>query len=410
MKKLIRLFKFLLPHQSERLFQWRGLSPLGEIKSGLIAARSRVEAQKKLRSQTIILKKLSAYRSLTRDLQLRDIALMLQQLSRIMNTGISLIQALQILTTCQIHPKLIILVAKLQTDLESGASFSEALSCHPQWFDPMICALINLGEKTGQLCLIVERIAQYKNNNHLTKQKIKTLLTYPTIVIIMAAIVTIYLLITVVPQLQTFFNQAHQPLPASTRLMLTLSIGVKDHGIFGVFLGAVTIFYLKTAYRRWFKLRHWVDKGLIHLPIMGKLCHSIYLARAFHALAIAQQASLPLPDALQLIADISGNVCYQQAFLQIRTALQQGESLRSAVVQTKLFPKLVEQLLNLGEESGTLSLLVMDLADYYTQTLEDHLQRLSRSIEPLLMIILGLIIGGLILALYLPIIQLGAIL
>lgn len=392
------------------MFHWTGLTPLGEIKSGHIAARNRSAAKQKLRTQTIIIKKLSSSWVFGRALRSTDITHMLQQLSRIMQTGISLIQALQVLISCQSHPKIVALLAKIQWDLESGASFAETLARHPRWFDPMVCAFIHLGEKTGAISTIIERIASHQSKNHALKQQFKTLLMYPTVVIMMAGIVTVYLLLTVVPQLQMFFQHAHQPLPSTTLLLLTFATWIKHYGILSCCVGIASSLYLKIAYRHFLHLQHWVDSCLLGIPVIGHVCRATYLARAFHALALAQQASLPLPDGLQWIALITGNLCYKQAFLKIRSALQQGESLRSAIVQTKQFPELVVQILSLGEESGTLSVLLSDLAQYYTQTVEDSLQRLSRCVEPILMLLLGLIIGGLILSLYLPMIQLGAVL
>lgn len=411
MKKLTHSFKqFLLLYQSERLFHWTGLSPLGEIKTGHIAARNRSDAQQKLRSQTLIIKKLSYSFGFRRALRASDITQMLQQLARIMQTGISLLQALQVLASCQAHPKIITLLAKLQWDLESGTSFAEALSHHPRWFDPIVCAFIQLGEKTGTINSIIERIAEHKNKQQALKQQIKMLLLYPTVVLLMAGLVTVYLLVTVMPQLQLFFQQAHQPLPATTQLLLTIATWIKHYGIVSCWIGIASTLYLKFAYRHFFHLRNWIDHGLLRLPGIGQLCRAMYLARAFQALTIAQQASLPLPDGLQWIALITGNQCYKQAFLHIRSALQQGESLRTAIVQTQSFPEVVVQILSLGEESGTLSVLLNDLAQYYTQTVEDSLQRLSRVGEPILMLLLGIMIGGLILSLYLPMIQLGAVL
>ena len=411
MKKLILSFKhFLLLHQPERHFHWSGLSRLGEIKTGQITARNRRDAQQKLQSQNLVIKKLSTSFGYRRALRACDITHMLQQLARIMQTGISLHQALQVLISCQTHPQIRVLLAKLQCNLESGASLAETLTHHPRWFDPMVCAFIALGERTGTLSLIIERIADQKTKQHALKQQIKTLLLYPIVVMVMAGLVTVYLLITVVPQLQLFFQQAHQPLPASTQLLLTIASWLKQYGLISFCLGIASVLYLKFAYRQFYQLQHGIDNGLLKMPILGPLCRALYLARAFQALAIAQHASLPLPDGLQWIAMITGNLCYKQAFLHIRSALQQGESLRTAIIQTQFFPELVVQILSLGEESGTLSVLLNDLAHYYSQMVEDKLQHLSRVGEPLLMLLLGVMIGSVILSLYLPMIQLGAVL
>ena len=331
-------------------------------------------------------------------------------MARILQTGITLIQTLDILSTCQSHPKMVLMMNRLQWDLQSGSSLAEALANHPRWFDPMVCALIHLGERSGSIPHILEQISLQQSKHHAIKQQLTTLIIYPTIVISMAVIVTVYLLITVMPELQTFFQNAHQPLPSTTLLLIHFANWLKHYGFLSCFIGMTGILYLKMSYRHSVYLQQLGDRYLLRIPGIGHLCRAMYLARAFHALAIAQRASLPLPDGLQWIALITGNFCYKQAFFQIRSALQQGESLRSAIVQTKIFPELVVQILSLGEESGTLSVHLEDLAQYYSQMVDDALQRLSRGVEPVLMIILGLVIGSLILSIYLPMIQLGALL
>lgn len=396
--------------QSDRIFHWTGLSGLGECHSGKIVAKSRKEAQQLLRTQTIIIKKITSQYSWPHILRSTDITQMLQQLSRLLHTGIGLSQALQVLRTCQSHPKIVTLVHQIQWELASGSSLAEVLNHYPRWFDPFVCALVHLGERTGELNAILEKICQQQNKNHALRQHLKTLIMYPMIVLLMASITTIYLLVTVVPQLQTFFLHAKQALPWSTALLLSCSAWLQHYGMLGLGLWLSLCGYFKIAYQQGRTVQKWWDKWLLQLPMVGSLYQALHLSRAFYALSITQQSSLPLPDALQWIASITSNFYYKQAFLQIRHSVEQGESLRSAILQTQLFPELVVQLLSLGEESGSLGFLLEDLAQYYNQTAEDTIQRLSRCIEPMLMIILGLILGGLILSIYLPMIQLGALL
>ncbi len=346
----------------------------------------------------------------TRALQPRDIAHWMQQLSRLMHTGLSLIQALHILASCQTHPKMLAMMHNIQCDLESGSSFAEALQKHPSCFDSLVCALINLGERSGNVSAMIAQIAVTQSKNIALKQQLKTLLIYPITVLGITSIVTVYLLLTVVPQLQSLFQHVQAPLPWATLCLLALAAWIKTYGLLALGISCLSIVYIRTAYRHFPTLRHLRDKWLLHLPGIGPLYRALYMTRSFHALAIASQASLPLPDALQWIALIAGNTYYKRAFLHIRSALQQGESMRSAVMQTRLFPELVIQMLGLGEESGTLPTLLADLAHYYAQTIEQTIQHLARYIEPILMIVLGLLIGGLILSMYLPMIQLGALL
>ena len=411
----MKRFMLILKHQiekiypAERLFHWTGLTPLGETKSGHIKANNRAAAKQALRAQTVIIKSISSRFHWATPLRQHDITLMLQQLARIMQTRITLIQALHILLSCQTHPTLWHILSQIQRDLASGASFTEALQHHPRWFDPLVCALVHLGERTCILSQIMEQIVMHRNKHHKLKQQFKTILMYPCTVIVLAGIVTAYLLLTVVPQLQTFFQHAHQPLPWSTALLIGFAAWIKTYGSYLSCIIVASILYLKNAYQHTIALRRRIDKWVLVIPKTGILCQSLYLARAFQALAMTQQASLPLPDGLQWVALITGNFCYKQAFLHMQRAVQQGDSLRSAILQTKVFPELVVQILSLGEESGTLPILLNDLSHYYTQTVEDSIQQLSGCIEPALMIVLGLIVGGLILCMYLPMIQLGSL-
>lgn len=408
MKKFLQLLK-QNTFRYERIFYWTGLSQYGELKSGHITAYTHKEAKQKLQAQTVIIKTLASLRW-PRGLHAADITQWLQQLARILRTGLSLQQALQTLSAFQSHPKMVTLVHRIQKDLDSGISFSESLARHPRWFDPILCALLRLGEYTGTMSTLIEQITVQRSKNQAIKQQFQTLMLYPLTVIAMAIIVTIYMLMTIVPQLQTFFQHAHQSLPWSTKILLAVTNWLKTYGLFSLSISIISILYLKYAYPYFVSLQRFIDRCILSMPGLSPLFHAHYLSRSLQALAISQQASLPLPDALQWIAVITGNFYYKRAFLQIRNAVLHGESIRSAILRTQLFPELVVQMLSLGEESGTLSILVNDLSNYYTNSLEHHLQRLSRYVEPVLMLIVGIMIGGLMLCIYLPMIQLGAIL
>ncbi|MGV3739740.1 MAG: type II secretion system F family protein [Gammaproteobacteria bacterium] len=408
MKKFLQLLK-QSTIRSERIFYWTGLSQYGELKSGNISAYTQKEAKQKLRAQTLIIKTLSSLRW-TRRLNATDITQWLQQLSRILRTGLSLQQALQTLSTFQTHPKIVTLVHRIQKDLDSGISFSESLARHPQWFDPILCALLRLGEYTGTLGTLIEQITIQRSKNQAIKQQFQTLMLYPLTVIVVAIIVTIYMLITIVPQLQGFFQHAHQTLPWSTKILLIVTQWIKTYGLLSLSIITISILYLKYTYPYFVSLQRLIDHCILNMPGLSSLLHAHYLSRTLQTLAISQQASLPLPDALQWIAVITGNFYYRHAFLQIHNAVLHGESIRSAILRTRLFPELVVQMLSIGEESGTLSVLVNDLSIYYTNSLEHQLQRLSRYVEPIMMLIVGIMIGGLMLCIYLPMIQLGAIL
>lgn len=394
----------------DRLFYWTGMSPLGEVTSGYIAAHNRTAAKQILRKQTVIIRQISTQHRWQRRIRPHDITLLLQQLSRILHTGISLMPGLHIMRSCQTRPVLQLLIHHLQKDLSSGASFTEALARHPQYFDSLLCALIQLGERSGSLNLIIEQIVLYRTKQYHLKQQFKSILIYPTTVIVIATVVTLYLLLTVVPQLHTFYQHAQRPLPWSTQMLLQGAAYLKKQGYVIMILGVLSSLYLKKQYQHAPSIRRWIDQKIVQAPGLGDVCQSIYLARACYTLAIAQKASLPLIDGLQWAALTMGNDYYKQGFLNLKRAVLEGENLRSALLQSKVFPELFVQMMGLGEESGTLSVLLNDLAQYYTNRVADTLENLSRCVEPALMLILGLIIGGLMLCIYLPMIQLGAVL
>lgn len=394
----------------ERLFHWTGIGRLGDVTSGYITAHDRAKAKQILRKHTVIIKQISAIHRWQRRIRQHDITLLLQQLSRILHTGISLMQGLHIVGSCQTRPVLQVLIHNLQQDLSSGASFTEALARHPQYFDPLICALIHLGERSGTLNPIIEQIVLYKTKQHSLKQQFNSILIYPTTVIVVTTMVTLYLLLTVVPQLHTFYQHAHRPLPWSTLMLLHWVAYLKKQGYVICGIGFLSALYLKTQYRHSKPVRRWVDQQIVQTPGLRHVCQSIFLARACYTLAIAQKASLPLIDGLQWAALTMGNDYYKQGFLNLKRAVQEGKNLRTALLESKVFPELFVQMMGLGEESGTLSVLLNDLAQYYTNRVADTLENLSRCVEPALMLILGLIIGGLMLCIYLPMIQLGAVL
>ncbi|MCR9192310.1 MAG: type II secretion system F family protein [Gammaproteobacteria bacterium] len=414
MKKLIVLLnKWRLKSQSlantEYLFHWTGITRLGDSKYGTITAKNRKDVQQKLRAQSVIIQSIRRSYRWSRALNPIDLTQMLQQLATLIHANISLAQAITLLSSCQTHPKMIHLLTTVHADIESGCDFSEALQRHARYFDPLVCALLALGEQSGTLASILKQIAQHQMKNHALKQQFITLLIYPLSVLIVAGIVSLHLLLTVIPQFQTLFQNFQATLPPSTRALLSLSHGVKIYGSTIFILTVATLMVIKTLYRHVARVQHAWDRKLPHLPGIGRLYQAQYFARSFHALAIAHQASLPITDALQWVARIAGNCCYQQAFLQVCHALIQGDSMQTAVYQTKLFPQWVVHMLHLGEETGTLQARLMDVTHFYTQQIDQAVQRLSRYIEPMLMIVLGFIIGGLIIAMYLPMIQLGAL-
>lgn len=405
LRKSIELFDKTDGH----LYQWTAITRLGQLMRGQIRAPNKYSAKRRLHEQELIVKKIKSSYDWPKRLTQHNITMAMGQLTRLLSADLTLLQALHILISCQTHSKMVALWTQIQLDVTTGIHLSEALQRHPQWFDSLVCALIELGEQSGNLVNMMEQVFAHYTAKTKMKKHLQAILTYPLSVLGIAGVVTVYLLLAIVPQFQSLFQSCHARLPFITRAMIVIAETVKSYGFYYLVLSWSSIILLKYGYKKYSSITLWCDTLLLKLPCIGLLCQHIYLARSFHALAITHQAGLPMVDALQWIARVAGNLQFSHAFLSIRKALTQGDNMRTAVYSTQLFPELVVQMLNLGEESGTLETLLFDIAHYYNRSLEHTVQRFSQLIEPTIMVLLGVLIGSLVLAMYLPIISLGTL-
>lgn len=403
-------FKHSFKSPRKRVFDWTGICPLGEPKFGKIQADNRTKAKQLLRQQGLIIKTLSYAQKRSRAIRQSDMTYFIQQLTALIAANLSIQQALLVIISCQNSAQHIALLSKIQLTIASGGSLSEALQQQSRWFNPFVCALIRLGEQSGMLVSMLQQITTHLTKQEHFRQQLRTILTYPLVVLGTASFLTIHLLVTVIPQFQSLFQHTHGQLPAATRWLIQMATFIKTYGFLCSLMGGSLVCLGYILYQRLPKIKHRCHCYLLKIPHIGELCQYITLARAFNALAVANRAGLPFADALQWVAVAAGNLCFTNAFLQLRTALMQGDSIRSAVYHARIFPELVVHMLSLGEESGTLQTLLIDLSDYYAHQVEHRMQRLSRLIEPVIMMVLGLLVGGLILAMYLPIMQLGTLL
>lgn len=406
----MKTFRSFYKRFSESQFRWTGLTALGELRSGQLNARNRVLAQTHIREQGLILKKLQRVSQYSRRICARDILGFLQQLSTLLNAKFSIQQAFILLISCQQHAQFTRLLQQMQSMLSTGNSLSEAVRAHPRWFNPFMGAMIALGEQSGNLATILQHISLYTEKQLRLQQQFRTLLSYPCIILLTTCGISLYLILTVIPQFEHLFQHSHQSLPLTTRWVMNIAAFLRQHGVVICGFGLGFAGLLVLLYRYNLTIKRLCHAGLLKVPTVGLICQHVDLARIFHALALANQAGLPLVDALQWVASVCRNICYNQALLQIRASLVQGDSIRSAVCQTQLFPEFVMQMLGLGEESGTLQALLTDLSDYYTFHVDQTLQRLTQVLEPMLMVLLGIFAGGLILAMYMPMMQLGTLL
>ena len=325
-----------------------------------------------------------------------------------MSAGVPLVQAFEIIGRGHDNVSMRNLILKIKSEVESGTSLSETLAKYPIHFDELVVNLVNAGEQAGVLEALLDKIATYKEKTEYLKSKIKKAMFYPAAVIVVAIIVTSILLIFVVPQFEQLFTSFGADLPAFTRLVVNLSEFMQDWWwlVFGSAVGAVV--GLLQAKKRSRKFSRFFDRVLLKLPIVGTIMHKASVARYARTLSTMFAAGVPLVEALESVAGATGNVVYSDAVLMIRDSVATGQQLQFAMSQTGLFPNMVEQMVAIGEESGALDTMLSKVADFYEQEVDDAVDALSSLLEPLIMSILGILIGGLVVAMYLPIFKLGA--
>jgi type IV pilus assembly protein PilC len=338
----------------------------------------------------------------------KDIAVFFRQLATMMSAGVPLVQAFEIIGRGHDNEGMRELILKIKAEVESGTSLSETLAKHPLYFDNLVISLVGAGEHAGVLEVLLDKIATYKEKTEYLKAKIKKAMFYPTAVIIVAIIVTAILLIFVVPQFEELFSNFGADLPAFTRVVVDLSEFMQAYWwvVFGIIAGVVVGFL--QAKKRSRSFGRALDRFILKMPIIGAIMHKAAVARYARTLATMFAAGVPLVEALESVAGATGNVVYSDAVLMIRDSVATGQQLTFAMNQTGLFPNMVEQMVAIGEESGSLDSMLSKVADFYEQEVDDAVDALSSLLEPLIMSVLGILIGSLVVAMYLPIFKMGA--
>jgi type IV pilus assembly protein PilC len=395
------------------LFIWTGTDKRGVKVKGqtrgtnpsLIKAELRKQGIKpiSMRKQSTLFKKTEK-----KKITAKEVAVFFRQLSTMMAAGVPLVQSFEIIGRGHENAGMRELILRIKSDVESGTSLSDALAKHPYHFDALVISLVGAGEQAGVLESLLDNIATYKEKTENLKAKIKKALFYPTAVIIVAIIVTAILLIFVVPQFQELFSNFGADLPAFTRVVVNLSEFMQAYWwvVFGV-LTATGIGFAQ-AKKRSRPFCRALDRAVLKMPIIGVIMHKAAVARFARTLSTMFRAGVPLVEALESVAGATGNVVYSDAVLLIRDSVATGQQLQFAMAQTGLFPNMVEQMVAIGEESGSLDAMLSKVADFFEQEVDDAVDALSSLLEPLIMSILGVLIGGLVVAMYLPIFKMGA--
>ena len=396
--------------QKQYRFQWSGIGSTGARLSGELRARSEVSARIELRRQGVTPTRVHRNRRRAPRLAAKTVAFLLRQLATLIRAGVPILSALDIIARSQEKPEATHLLLQIRADLQTGCALAAALARHPDSFDELTCTLIDAGEQSGQLDAMLTRIADYQEKMLAIRGKLRSALTYPAAILSMAVIVTVLMLVYVVPAFENSFSSFGAALPLPTRLIIEGSAAIRDYGLVAAALLAAGGGTFAHYWRRNPRWQENADRWQLRLPILGTLLRRAALARWSRTLAGLYAAGIPLLDTLVPAGNATGNYVFKQASQTLHQQIRQGDSLSRALTGETAFPPLLVQMVAIGEESGALDDMLNKVADIYEREVDESVTQLGTLMEPLLMLILGGLIGGLVIAMYLPIFQLGTVL
>ena len=338
-----------------------------------------------------------------------DIAIFARQIATMMQAGVPLVQSFEIIGEGSDKPAMQKLVFAIKADVEGGISLAEALAKHPLYFDPLFVNLVNAGEQSGALETMLDKLATYKEKVEALKAKVKKALFYPIAVLIVAFIVTVILLVFVVPQFEDLFKSFGADLPALTLMVISMSEFMQSYWwlIAAIIIGAVLGFLrIKKTSR---KVQVAFDRFALKAPVVGEITTKSAIARFSRTLETMSAAGVPLVEAMDSVAGATGNIIYEDASLKIKDEVSQGTQLQTSMRNTGLFPNMAIQMVSIGEEAGSLDAMLAKVADFYEAEVDNAVDALTSLLEPIIMAVLGVLVGGLIIAMYLPIFKLGSV-
>jgi type IV pilus assembly protein PilC len=393
-------------------FVWEGMDKRGNRVKGRSLAPDEAALRADLRRQGIapskVKKQSNAFKSGGR-VKPEDIAVFSRQLATMLASGIPLVQAFEIVGNGHEKPSVQKLILDIKADIEGGTSLHEALAKHPLYFDDLYVNLVEAGEQAGALETLLDKIATYKEKTEAIKKKVKKALFYPAAVMVVAVVVTMILLIFVIPQFESLFKGFGAELPAFTQMVINLSKFVQHNGFYIAVVvggGFYAFFYFQ---KRSKKMREVLDRISLKLPIIGPILVKSAIARYARTLSTMFSAGVPLVEALESVAGATGNIVYENAVMKMRDEVATGQRLQRSMENTGLFPNMVNQMIAVGEEAGALDAMSAKVAEFYEAEVDNAVDSMSSLLEPLIMAILGVLVGGLVIAMYLPIFKLGAV-
>ncbi len=395
-------------------FVWEGTDKRGVKVKGETQAENVTLMKAELRRQGIAPKAVKRKSSLSlgkraKKITAGDIAVFSRQLATMMSAGVPLVQGLDIVGRGHENPSMQKLVLEIKTDVEGGTNLSEALAKHPRQFNELFCNLVEAGESAGVLDTLLDKLATYLEKTESIKKKIRKALFYPAAVLVVAFVVTAILLYFVVPQFESLFRGFGADLPVFTQFVLGLSYFVQDYGLFIIIgLVAAVLLFLE-AKKRYPKVVQFLDRLSLKIPVIGVILEKAAIARYARTLSTMFAAGVPLVEALDSVAGATGNYVYQKGVQEMREQVASGQQLQVAMKLSNLFPNMVIQMTAIGEESGSLDSMLAKVADFYEEEVDNMIDSLSSLLEPMIMVILGVLVGGLVIAMYLPIFQMGQV-
>ena len=395
----------------EVVYSWEGTDKKGKRVKGEMKASGEAFVNATLRRQGITVAKVRKSRGIKSGGRVsdKDVTLFTRQLATMMKSGVPLLQAFDIVGKGHSNPAVAKLLGDIKADVETGSSLSQAFRKYPLYFDALFCNLVGAGEAAGILDSLLDRLATYKEKILAIKGKIKSALFYPIAIIIVAFVITAIIMIFVIPAFKELFSNFGADLPAPTLVIMAISDFFVSYwwAIFGSIGGGLWFFFY--TWKRSEKMQATMDRLFLKMPIFGEIIRKATIARFSRTLATMFAAGVPLVEALDSVAGASGNRVYYDATKQVQSEISTGTSLTVAMQNTEVFPNMVLQMVAIGEESGALDSMLSKVADFYEGEVDDAVEAMSSLMEPIIMVVLGTLIGGMVVAMYLPIFKMGQV-
>jgi len=396
------------PSTSLTSFEWQGRDRQGKSVRGGLRARSLAEAKMTLRRQGIQVERLQPQRITSKGrVSDKDLALFTRQLAAMMSAGVPLIQSFEIVEKSASNPALQQLVGALRADIETGTPLGQAFRQHPKYFDALFCHLVHAGEQAGILGTLLERLAVYKEKMIAIKGKIKSALVYPIAIVSVAILITTVIMVFVIPSFKSVFEGFGAQLPLPTLIVIAISDFFVTYWPVLLIILVATGVAINKAWKTSLRFQQSVDRWMLRIPILGEVFRKAAIARWARTLSTMFAAGVPLVEALNSVGGAAGNYVYELATKEIQRAVTTGTPMRRALENTGQFPALVVQMVAIGEETGALDPMLNRVADFYENEVDNVISGLSSLMEPVIMVVLGVLIGGLVIAMYMPIFKMG---